>query len=446
MEMRHIRRILPLIFAVVFSLGVCSGVFAADSAPKVTLDQTSLSTGSQRTLTMTVELPQAVKAGGYELTCVYPEEFEITAIENDDSCVGGSLGSQYYNLENGMIKWFDSALEDKALTKLATVTFRIPANTPAGTYYLGVKDTAVYADRGKTQVFASADSATAALTLTSGGSGGGTGGGSTGGGGSGGGGNPGGSTDVDADAVKDVMQLIDEIGTVTKDSGDSIAAARAAYDELNDSEKSEVTNYAVLTAAEAAYETLNAGGAPGGFTDIADHWAREAIESVVAKGLFNGTTETTFEPQTMMSRAMLATVIWRLEGEPEAASKTTSFADVKADAYYAEAVAWANANGIVNGCSADRFAPNDNITREQLAAIFYRYAQLKGYELSARADLSGYADSSEISQYAVESLRWAVGAGVVNGRTQTTLVPQGTATRAEVATILTRWMKLAGIE
>lgn len=431
----YAKRILPLIFAAVFSLGAYHAAFAADISPAVTLDKTSVSTGSAQTVTMTVQLPQAVRAGGYELTCIYPEEFEITSIENDDACVGGSLGSGYYNTENGMIKWFDSALQDKDLTKLAEVTFRIPAGTPSGTYTFGVKNTAVYAERGRTEVLNKTDSVTAVLTLTSGG-------GSGTGSGSGGSDIPGGN--VAADPAADTVRLIDEIGTVTKDSGDAIAAARTAYDKLSDSDKSKVTNYSVLTAAESAYAALNASGAQSTFTDTQNHWAREAIEFAVGKELFNGTTSTTFEPETAMNRAMLATVIWRLEGEPEAANRSP-FNDVSEKAYYADAVAWANANGIVKGYSADRFAPDDNVTREQIAAILYRYAEWKGCDLSGSKDLSGYEDSGEISSYAVENLEWAVGAGIINGRTENTLVPKGTATRAEVATMLMRWIQTVGV-
>lgn len=441
----YAKRILPLIFTAVLSLGAYHAAFAADISPAVTLDKTSVSTGSAQTVTMMVQLPQTVKAGGYELTCVYPEEFEITSIENDDACVGGSLGSGYYNTENGMIKWFDSDLQDKDLTKLAAVTFRIPAGTPSGTYALGVKNTAIYAERGRTEVLNKVDSVTAVLTLTSGG-GSGTGSGSGGSGGSGGGSGgsdiPGGN--VTADPAADTVRLIDEIGTVTKDSGDAIAAARTAYDKLSDSDKSKVTNYSVLTAAESAYAALNASGVQSAFTDTQNHWAREAIEFAVGKELFNGTTSTTFEPETAMNRAMLATVIWRLEGEPEAANRSP-FNDVSEKAYYADAVAWANANGIVKGYSADRFAPDDNVTREQIAAILYRYAEWKGYDLSGSEDLSGFADSGEISSYAVENLKWAVGAGIINGRTENTLVPKGTATRAEVATMLMRWIQTVGV-
>ena len=141
-----------------------------------------------------------------------------------------------------------------------------------------------------------------------------------------------------------------------------------------------------------------------------------------------------------MNRAMLVTVLWRLDGKP-AAEQAAAFADVEKGSYYADAVAWANANGIVKGYSETQFAPNDKVTREQLAAILYRYAQFKGYDVSKAADLSGYKDFSQISAYAVDNMKWAAGAGIVNGRTADTLAPQGESTRAEVATMLMRFVQ-----
>ena len=122
-------------------------------------------------------------------------------------------------------------------------------------------------------------------------------------------------------------------------------------------------------------------------------------------------------------------------------SADTGFTDEDSGAYYAKAVAWAKANGIVNGITSTTFAPNGSITREQIAAILYRYANYKKYDTTARISLNAYTDAGQISTYAREAMSWAVAAGLVNGRTASTLVPQGTATRAEVATLL---MRLAG--
>ena len=134
---------------------------------------------------------------------------------------------------------------------------------------------------------------------------------------------------------------------------------------------------------------------------------------------------------------MIVTILHRLEGTP--AAEASTFADVEAGQWYADAVGWGSANGVVKGYSALEFAPLQNITREQLAAILYRYAQLKGYDTSKRADLSGYTDADKISAYALEAMQWAVAEGLLTGRTETTLVPGGEATRAEAAMILMRF-------
>ena len=134
---------------------------------------------------------------------------------------------------------------------------------------------------------------------------------------------------------------------------------------------------------------------------------------------------------------MIVTILYRLENEP-AVSGGSAFTDVENGAWYADAVAWAAANDIVNGTSATTFAPNSPITREQMAAILYRYAACKGYDVSQKADLSGYTDAASISGYAKDALAWANAQKLITGVTDTTLNPQGSATRAQVATILMR--------
>ena len=115
--------------------------------------------------------------------------------------------------------------------------------------------------------------------------------------------------------------------------------------------------------------------------------------------------------------------------------------NLAAGAYYSDAVAWASANSIVNGVTDTTFDPTANITREQLAAMLYRYAQFKGYDVSASEALTGYTDADSVSDYAVSAMQWAVGAGLVNGRTATTIAPQGTASRAEAAAMLMRFVE-----
>lgn len=174
------------------------------------------------------------------------------------------------------------------------------------------------------------------------------------------------------------------------------------------------------------------------FTDVKEaDWCYEAVQYVYKNGMMNGTGDTTFSPNASTTRGMIVTILHRMEGTPYAAGE--KYTDVAAGRYYTDAVAWASANGIVGGYGNGKFGPDDPITRQQMAAILYRYAQYKGYDVSQSADLSKYTDAGQVSSYAKPALSWANAEGLINGVTQTTLVPQGNATRAQVATILMRF-------
>ena len=172
------------------------------------------------------------------------------------------------------------------------------------------------------------------------------------------------------------------------------------------------------------------------FSDVSESdWFYKGVSYVVENGMMNGMGDDLFAPNAPLTREMLAVVLYNMEKQPESTG-VNPFADVKADMWYTDAIVWANANGIVAGYDDSTFGLGDSITREQLAAILYRYAQMKGYDVTEKADLTGYADSAAISGYAVEAMQWANANGIVNGMTATTLAPQGTATRAQVATML----------
>ncbi|MBQ9968180.1 MAG: S-layer homology domain-containing protein [Oscillospiraceae bacterium] len=175
------------------------------------------------------------------------------------------------------------------------------------------------------------------------------------------------------------------------------------------------------------------------FTDVrASDWFCDDVCFVVEEGLFNGTSDTEFSPNTSMSRAMLVTVLYRM-AEASAPAGGSTFSDVEEGQWYTDAVRWAADNGIVSGYGGDTFGVHDLVTREQLAAILYRYAQKQLFDVSVSNDLTLFADYSTISSYAVSALGWANGAGLINGRTETALAPLGTATRAEVAAIIHRF-------
>lgn len=174
------------------------------------------------------------------------------------------------------------------------------------------------------------------------------------------------------------------------------------------------------------------------FNDVsANDWFASAVDYVTGKGMMNGTADNTFSPKAHTTRGMVVTVLYRLENQPS--TSAASFTDVASGAYYANAVAWANANGIVSGYGSGKFGPNDKVTREQLAAILYRYAQYKKYDVSGAKSLDGYTDAQSVSSYAVPALQWANAAGIVTGKSGSKLDPKGNATRAEVAAMLMRF-------
>ena len=177
------------------------------------------------------------------------------------------------------------------------------------------------------------------------------------------------------------------------------------------------------------------------FADIsANDWYYDAVKFVYENGLMQG-TEKGFEPDTGMTRAMLVTVLYNLEN-PEKTDAQNTFSDVKNGEWYTDAVIWAKENGIINGISETEFAPNKNITREQLVTVMYRYAKLKRTNMNSLSELSDFTDSDEIYDYALDAFKWAVGTKLINGTSETTLSPKYTASRAQVATILKRFCTL----
>ena len=190
---------------------------------------------------------------------------------------------------------------------------------------------------------------------------------------------------------------------------------------------------------EATFVAVEDSGLP--FLDVAsDAWYYDAVAYVYENGMMNGTSSNVFSPNATTTRGMIVTMLYRLEGEPRV-SGTSTFDDVANGMYYADAIVWAAGNDIVTGYDETTFGPNDAITREQMAAILYRYAQYKGYRTTASADLSGYVDAGDVSSYALSALQWASAEGLVTGTSSTALTPGGSATRAQVATIFMRFME-----
>ncbi len=175
------------------------------------------------------------------------------------------------------------------------------------------------------------------------------------------------------------------------------------------------------------------------FTDVKDSdWFYDSVKYVYEKGLMNGTAGDKFSPYLNNSRGMIVTILWRLEGGPKEAV-AAPFSDLAADAYYGQAVAWGAEHSIVNGYGNGKFGPNDPITRQQLAAILYRYAQYKGLDTTAKGDLAVFNDQPD--SWAQETVRWAIGTGIIAGKGSGVLDPNGHATRAETAAMLTRYLQ-----
>lgn len=187
-------------------------------------------------------------------------------------------------------------------------------------------------------------------------------------------------------------------------------------------------------------ETPALGHKCAAYTDIPTDWAKEGICFVIENGLMVGTTSTTFAPKDTLTRAMLVTVLYRMAGSP-AVDAPSGFTDVADGQWYSDAIAWAAANGIVNGVGGNKFAPSEPVTREQLAAIFFRYAKAEAPEADV---LSGYPDAESVSTYARDAMAWAVSTGLVTGSKEadgTYLAPQGLAAREQAAAILMRYVK-----
>ena len=219
--------------------------------------------------------------------------------------------------------------------------------------------------------------------------------------------------------------------TVTDKNGDSVKLTDKGDGKYTfKMPASKVTVEAVFTAVEPEPEGLP-------FTDVTSgDWFYDAVAYVYDKGMMEGTTDTTFAPTMNLTRSMIAQVLYNLEERPEAPG-AAGFPDVAAGAWYADAVNWAAARGIVKGYDTGAFGPEDSVTREQLAAILYRYAQAKGYDTTQGGmAVREFSDSASISDWAQEAMAWAVNAQVLSGKGNGVLDPQGTATRAEVAQML----------
>ena len=241
-----------------------------------------------------------------------------------------------------------------------------------------------------------------------------------------------------------------KVDSVTKVSGttvdlDDYVSSREGYEFTgwyNDREATQKIGSVTLRGDKTVYAGWEkAGGEKASFDDVLPgHWAYEAVEYVNGKGLMSGVGGGSFSPGQPTTRGMLVTILYRMEGEPEYENTgAIRFTDVNDDAWYAKGVYWAAENGIVKGVGEGNFMPNDPVTREQMAAIFHRYAGYKGYDVTAQGDLSAFTDAASVGDWAREALIWAVDKELINGMGDGTVNPRGTATRAQTAAILMRF-------
>ena len=239
--------------------------------------------------------------------------------------------------------------------------------------------------------------------------------------------------------------------TVTPDEGyelESLTVLDSRDNEITLTDKGDgkytFTMPAGRVTVEASFAEIALEPLPFGDMDDGD-WFAGAVRFVYENGMMNGVSETDFAPHATTSRSMIVTILYRLEGEP-VVDDAMDFTDVAGDAYYAEAVRWAASEGIVGGYGGGLFGSDDAVTREQLAAILYRYAVYKGYDVSIgeSTNILSYADFADLSEYAIPAMQWACGAGIVNGTSESTLTPQGEATRAQVAAMLMRFCEAIG--
>ena len=230
----------------------------------------------------------------------------------------------------------------------------------------------------------------------------------------------------------DVGYALDKL-TVTDASGKTVDVTKV----------DEKTYTFVMPGSKVTVEAVFAPSTSGlPFTDVsAGDWFYGAVKFVYENGLMDGVAGNLFAPNATLNRAMAVTILYRLEGSPDLDGENLGypFADVDGNAWYGDAVYWARCNGIVDGVENNHFDPTGSLTREQMATVLYRYAQYKGADVSASGDLSGFADSANVSAWAVDAVKWAVGSGLVNGVEGNALAPQGTSTRAQTAAILARF-------
>jgi hypothetical protein len=244
----------------------------------------------------------------------------------------------------------------------------------------------------------------------------------------------------DSGATSTLVTAVSGNGEPVSINGQALSTGGSATVAIPNSGKTDIV---VGIGAKTYTLTIlrNSGTGANPFTDVSEKdWFYGDVMFAYENGLMIGTGNAQFRPHGTATRGMMATILWRMAGSP-APKGSSSFTDVEAGTWYTDAIAWTAENGIFLGYGNNKVGPNDSITREQLAAIFFRYADYKGCDMTAKGELDKFRDAGKVSDYARAAMQWAVGSGLIQGKPDGVLDPQGTATRAEIAAMLHRFLE-----
>ena len=244
----------------------------------------------------------------------------------------------------------------------------------------------------------------------------------------------------DSGATSTLVTAVSGNGEPVSINGQALSTGGSATVAIPNSGKTDIV---VGIGAKTYTLTIlrNSGTGANPFTDVSEKdWFYGDVMFAYENGLMIGTGNAQFRPHGTATRGMMATILWRMAGSP-APKGNSSFTDVEAGTWYTDAIAWTAENGIFLGYGNNKVGPNDSITREQLAAIFFRYADYKGCDMTAKGELDKFRDAGKVSDYARAAMQWAVGSGLIQGKPDGVLDPQGTATRAEIAAMLHRFLE-----
>lgn len=391
--MKHRRTLISFLLVLTLIISIFAPAALAAGGGRLVVSDAKGKAGDEVEVTISLKSNPGIIAATMEVS-YDSSKLRLVKVE-DEGLLADSIFSDSYSCNPYYLNWNDAlaTANNTAVGVIATLTFEILPDAASGKteIVLSLSDREIF-DTDLNDVPFSAENGYITISSGDGGSGGG-GGGSSGGGGGGGGG----ASDNEDDSSVD-----DETEDKTEDKL-SDAELYAKYTDLED-----------------------------------DGWYREYIEFMLEMGYMDGVSETSFQPNGTITRAQLVTILHRIEGSPAVSASPAPFKDIDTDSWYGTAVLWAAGRGLVNGVSDDEFAPHKAITREQLAAVLWRY---NGSPAGEGSNLDGFKDSGNVSSYASSAVNWAVGEGIINGVADDVLAPSGTATRAQTAAMLYRYIK-----